>query len=62
MYAVDRSDMRRRYRTSADGAGRFVLGNLSAGNYGVHAYKESAGYPDSFFSFFATSKNAWRQV
>ena len=48
---------------TTDSDGGFVLSNLPPGTYEVHAYKESEGYPDTYFSFFATSnKRAWRMV
>lgn len=43
-----------------DKNGRFVLNNLPNGSFHIHGYKESNGYPDAFFSFFATSKKAWQ--
>ena len=62
VYAVDFADIRRRFETTTDLSGRFMFRDLPSGNYSVHAYKESAGYPDSFFSFFTTSKKAWQRV
>jgi hypothetical protein len=62
VYAVDENDMRRRISTTADESGRFVLPDVPAGIFSVHAYKESAGYPDTFFSFFAINERAWQQV
>lgn len=63
VYAVDYTDIRRRrIETTADANGRFVLRDVPAGTFSVHAYKESAGYPDAFFSFFLTNKKAWQQV
>ena len=45
----------------ADSAGRLLLRGLPLGSYELHAYKEAEGYPDTFFSFFATgNKDAWR--
>jgi hypothetical protein len=36
---------------------------LVPGSYEIHAYKETEGYPDTFFAFFATSnKKAWQVV
>lgn len=62
VYALNETEMRKRITTTADSNGKFVLRNVPPGTFHIHAYKESAGYPDSFFSFFATSKKAWQQV
>lgn len=63
VYAVDYTDIRRRrIETTTDWNGRFILRDVPAGTFSVHAYKESAGYPDAFFSFFTTNKKAWQQI
>ena len=50
-------------RFKADSAGKFILRNMPPGSYEIHAYKESEGYPDTFFAFFSTdNKKAWRVV
>jgi hypothetical protein len=53
VFALPEQDMRRQIRTQTDAQGRFVLKNLPVGGAYIHAYKESAGYPYSFFAFFA---------
>ena len=45
---------RRNLFTTSDSAGRFVLRDIPSGDTFVHAYKESEGYPDTFFAFFKT--------
>lgn len=50
-----------RFKTDVNGV--VLLKGLPAGDYEVHAYKESEGYADTFFAFFATSnKKAWQRV
>lgn len=62
VYAYDYYNFRTRINTTADSNGRFVLRDLPPGTYSVHAYKESDGYPDTFFSFFDVGNhNAWRR-
>ena len=39
----------------ADSSGKFALQNLRPGAYTIYAFKESDGFPYSFFFFFATS-------
>jgi len=46
--------------TGSDGG--FRIKNLSPGSYRVHAYKESDGYPDTFYAFFTANRNAWKSV
>lgn len=62
VYAVDYTDLRRRVHTTTDENGRFVLRDVPAGTISIHAYKESEGYADTFFSFFTISKKAWQTV
>jgi hypothetical protein len=38
--------------TRTDRSGRFFLGPLPVGRTTLHASKEAAGYPDTFFAFF----------
>lgn len=55
VYAYDYYDgtnRSKRFQTTADSNGKFVLRNLPPATYSVHAYKVSDGYPDTFFSFF----------
>ena len=52
-----------RIETTTDQAGRFSFSNVRPSTYSFHAYKESEGYGDTFFSFFATgNKEAFRMV
>ena len=53
---------RRGTTTISDSSGTFVLRNLKAGTYEVHAYKESAGYADTFFAFFGVNNKAVKVV
>ena len=63
VYGSASNDMRRRITTTSDSSGRFVFRDVQPGNYEIHAYKESAGYADTFFSFFANgNKKAWRMA
>jgi len=60
-YTID--EMRRRVTTVTDSSGKFVFREVPPGTYQIHAYKESEGYADNFFSFFANgNKKAWRTV
>jgi hypothetical protein len=45
-------DMRTQFRTQTDANGRFVLKAVPAGDAYLHAFKESDGYPNTFFDFF----------
>src|SRR6267143_64476 len=50
-------------RFRSDSAGKLVLRGLPPGSYEVYAFKESEGYADTFFAFFATyNKKAWQVV
>jgi Carboxypeptidase regulatory-like domain len=62
VYTVDYTNLRRRVHTTTDENGHFVLRNVPAGTVSIHAYKESAGYADTFFSFFTITKKAWQTV
>jgi hypothetical protein len=63
VYAVNANDMRKRFEVVTGSNGKLFIGNLSPGTYELHAYKESAGYADTFYSFFAAeNKNSWRWV
>jgi hypothetical protein len=60
-YQVD--NVRHRITTTTDSSGKFILKEILAGGYIIHAYKESEGYADTLFSFFANgNKKAWRPV
>jgi hypothetical protein len=50
---VPRSDLVRESET--DKNGRFSIGNLELGTYGVFAMKESSGYPDNSSSFYSNN-------
>ena len=53
----------RRITTVTDSKGKFVIRNVTPSSYEVYAYKESEGYADPFFSFFATyNRKAMRVV
>jgi Carboxypeptidase regulatory-like domain len=58
VYAYYQDNMRKRTAdVTTDSNGRFVLDNLLPGVLYVRAYKESAGFPDTFFSFFDLKDN-----
>lgn len=60
-YQVD--DVHHRISTTTDAGGKFLFKRVAPGQYNVHAYKESEGYADTMFSFFANgNKRAWRPV
>jgi hypothetical protein len=63
VYGIDSENIKRRISTTTDSAGRFRFSNLRPGTYELRAYKESEGYPDTFFAFFyaGNSKN-WKSV
>src|SRR5215510_1584554 len=46
----------------ADPSGKFAFRNLRPDTYSIYAFKESAGFPYSFFFFFATSGKERRNV
>jgi hypothetical protein len=63
VYAYPPTNFRQEFATRTDANGQFVLKNLPPNNFVVHAYKESEGYADTFFSFFATyNKRAWQRA
>lgn len=47
--------IRRHPLTFTDENGRFVLPRLAAGEYAIHAFKESEGYPNLTFNFYAAA-------
>lgn len=51
-YALPEQDMTKPISVTADETGKFVLKDVPAGIVYVAAFKESAGYPYNFFSFF----------
>ena len=62
VYAYTMENMRRRVTAVTNANGRFVLRDLPPGSYRIHAYKESEGYADNFFSFFNNSRKGWLAV
>jgi len=60
-YLLD--NVQHRITTTSDPSGKFIFKGVQPGLYNIHAYKESEGYADTMFSFFATgNKKAWRPV
>jgi len=60
-YLLD--NVQHRITTTSDSSGKFIFKGVRPGLYNIHAYKESEGYADTMFSFFATgNKKAWRPV
>lgn len=51
-YALPEQDMTKPISVTADETGKFVMKDVPAGIVYVAAFKESAGYPYNFFSFF----------
>lgn len=63
MYGYQVDNVRHRISTTTDGSGQFTFKGVAPGQYNIHAYKESEGYADTMFSFFANgNKKAWRPV
>jgi len=63
VYAVALDNMKLRITTTTNSTGNFSLTNVPAGTYDVRAYKESEGYPDTFFAFFyAGNDRNWQRV
>ncbi|KAA6462099.1 carboxypeptidase regulatory-like domain-containing protein [Acidobacteria bacterium AB60] len=54
VFALPEMEMTKEIRAQADEFGRFHLTGLPPGEVFVDAFKESAGYPYCFFSFFKT--------
>lgn len=54
VFALPQRDMRSQLRTMTDREGRFHLERIPAGHLYLDAYKESDGFPYSFFAFFKT--------
>ncbi len=58
VYAYYQDNMRKRTTdVITDSNGKFVLSDLLPGVLYVRAYKENAGFPDTFFSFFDLKDN-----
>jgi hypothetical protein len=51
-YALPEQNMLKPISVTADETGRFLLKDVPAGIVYISAFKESAGYPYNFFSFF----------
>ena len=63
VYGYQLDNVRHRISTTTDSSGKFVFKGVAPGRYNIHAYKESDGYADTMFSFFANgNKKAWRPV
>jgi Carboxypeptidase regulatory-like domain len=52
VYALPQQDMRKQIDASTDAEGKFEINNLPPGTFYLSAYKETAGYPYNFFSFY----------
>jgi hypothetical protein len=63
VYGYQLANVHNRITTTSDSSGKFIFKVVQPGVYNIHAYKESEGYADTMFSFFATgNKKAWRSV
>src|SRR5687768_11679186 len=63
VYGYHVENIRYRITTTTDSSGKFIFKAVPPGRYNIHAYKESEGYADTMFSFFANgNKRAWRLV
>lgn len=63
VYGYRVENVRHRITTTTDSSGKFIFREVSPGGYNIHAFKESEGYADTMFSFFANgNKKAWRPV
>jgi|ERR1041385_7984714 hypothetical protein len=65
VYAYERARVIGRFvrlETRSKLDGQFLIKGVLPGSYQVHAYKEVDGYPDTFFAFFNTNKNGWKDV
>lgn len=63
VYGYQLDNVRHRITTTTDSSGKFIFRGVPPGGYNIHAYKESEGYADTMFSFFANgNKKAWRPV
>ena len=63
VYGYRVENVRHRITTTTDSSGKFIFKEVSPGGYNIHAFKESEGYADTMFSFFANgNKRAWRPV
>jgi hypothetical protein len=51
--AILESDYKRQFGAVSDSEGRFSISDLPEGTFFLQAYKESDGYPQSAFAFFA---------
>jgi hypothetical protein len=63
VYGYQLDNVHNRITTTSDRTGKFIFKGVQPGAYNIHAYKESDGYADTMFSFFANgNKKAWRPV
>jgi Carboxypeptidase regulatory-like domain len=62
LWAFDSKERPRNFESSTDSNGKFVFRSLPPDTYKIYAFKESAGFPYSFFFFFATSGKERRTV
>jgi Carboxypeptidase regulatory-like domain len=62
LWMFDSKDRPRGFESVADSSGKFAFRNLPPDTYRIYAFKESAGFPYSFFFFFATSGKERREV
>jgi hypothetical protein len=63
VYGYQLDNVRHRITSTTDSSGKFIFKGVTPGQYNIHAYKESEGYADTMFSFFANgNKRAWRPV
>lgn len=63
VYGYRLDNVRQRVTATTDASGRYTFAGVPAGGYNIHAFKESEGYADTIFSFFANgNKKAWRAV
>jgi hypothetical protein len=63
VYGYELDNVRHRITTTTNSSGKFIFRGVPPGGYNIHAYKESEGYADTMFSFFANgNKRAWRPV
>jgi hypothetical protein len=55
LWAFDSKNKPRSFQSVANSDGKFAFRNLPPDTYRIYAFKESDGFPYSFFFFFATS-------
>lgn len=63
VYGYQLDNVHNRITTTSDRTVKFIFKGVQPGAYNIHAHKESDGYADTMFSFFANgNKKAWRSV